>query len=147
MNKTATALITAATLALASGPLGATATTTTTVGSVNNTESTVGQSGSNTGSGEMDRQRTADLQQTFEQLDQDRDGQLDQEELSAYGSTAAGQSTSGTEPSDRGERLMEQLDEDRNGYVDEEELQQGHTPAQQKGQSGYDPAAGQSDEY
>lgn len=142
MHKTAIAFATTAALALASGPLAATATTTTTVGSVNNTESTIGQSGSNVGDTSMDRERTADLQQIFEQLDQDGDGQLDQEELSSYGTTAAGQSTSGMEAGDRGERLMEQLDADRDGYVDEEELQQGHTPARQKGQSGYDPEAG-----
>ncbi|BES73578.1 hypothetical protein RE428_45960 [Marinobacter nanhaiticus D15-8W] len=71
---------------------------------------------------QMDQAGTQSGQgRSFDQLDQDNDGQLSESELNAYGATAAGQQTSAK---NRGEQAMQRLDEDRNGSVSREELQQ-----------------------
>ncbi|BES73576.1 hypothetical protein RE428_45940 [Marinobacter nanhaiticus D15-8W] len=56
---------------------------------------------------------------TFKQLDRDNNGLLDQSELDAYGSPAAGAAQ------DRGEKILRVLDENDDGKVDIRELQEG----------------------
>lgn len=56
---------------------------------------------------------------TFNQLDRDNNGLLDQSELDAYGSPAAGPSQN------RGEKILRVLDENDDGKVDIRELQEG----------------------
>lgn len=60
-------------------------------------------------------------QPNFDELDRNQDGKLDEDELSAYGSTAAG----------GGEDMMDRLDQDGDGAVSQEELQKGSSSAQQ----------------
>ena len=111
MNKTAIAIATAATLSLLAGPLLAQSSSPTSRGantgmggSMADTES-VGQSAPTGGNKEV-----------FEQLDENGDGQLDETELSAYGTTAAGTGVQGTDD------LMQQLDEDQDGALSEKEF-------------------------
>ena len=74
----------------------------------------MGQTAGNTGQGAMG------TNQNFQDLDRNQDGNLDEEELNTFGSTAAGTDT-GAE-SDRGARNLEFYDEDRNENVSEEEF-------------------------
>ncbi|WP_166256581.1 EF-hand domain-containing protein [Marinobacter salicampi] len=66
----------------------------------------------------------------FDDLDRNKDGVLDEEELNELGATAAGQG--GTEADDpakadkRGERMMNRLDADESGDVSKEEYESGH---------------------
>ncbi len=65
--------------------------------------------------------------QTFSQLDKNTDGKLDENELNAWGSTAAGgtSGTSGAGDTDRGERILNRYDLDDDGSVTKRELDQG----------------------
>lgn len=60
---------------------------------------------------------------TFDELDRNQDGKLDEDELNTWGSTAAGPNDD-QKGSERGERLMERYDRDGDGAVSEEELEQ-----------------------
>lgn len=103
---------------------------------------TTGQSRSAQGedSGQADRQsptsNTGDqanttastLDQRFNQLDLNQDGELDEDELSQYGSTAAGGSAGSAESEgnrDQGERLLKLYDHDDNDAVTQQELEKG----------------------
>lgn len=68
--------------------------------------------------------------QDFRRLDQNQDGRLTEDELSQYGSPAAGQS-----------QLLERYDQDGNGTVSRQELQQGPQARQQPGQQKQDQQA------
>lgn len=56
---------------------------------------------------------------TFDQLDRDNNGLLDQSELDAYGANSADKAHN------RGERILRALDEDRDGAVTPRELSEG----------------------
>lgn len=58
--------------------------------------------------------------QGFDDLDQNRDGMLDQDELDQYGSPAAG--TDREDEGDRGDRNMQFYDENQDGSVSEDEF-------------------------
>ena len=61
-------------------------------------------------------------QTDFDRLDENQDGMLDQEELNAYGSTAAGQQDSGEMG---GAEMLDSLDMDGDGAISQEEMEQG----------------------
>lgn len=81
-----------------------------------------GQQGqqSQQGGQQMDQQGPQLTRQDFIRLDQNSDGMLDEEELSRYGSPAAG-----------GEQLMQRYDQDQDGTVTRKELQLGQQQQQQ----------------
>ncbi len=60
---------------------------------------------------------------SFDELDRDGDGKLDEDELNRYGSTAAGNPQGGD--SDQGERMLELYDRDEDDALTEDELKQG----------------------
>lgn len=57
---------------------------------------------------------------SFEGLDRDGDGELDEDELNTYGAPAAQKLADET---DRGARMLEQMDEDDSGSVNEQEFE------------------------
>lgn len=149
MNKTALAIATAATMALA-GPLAAQTTGTPTspgagaigssadqpqAGGTTGPVGTSGQTGVTSDQTDVTSDPTAGAiespgiggadsmartQPNFNELDSNRDGELDEEELNAYGSTAVGQS--GTE--NRSQQMMRDYDRDRSGTLNEDEMRQ-----------------------
>lgn len=67
-------------------------------------------------------------QADFDELDRNQDGKLDEDELSAYGSTAAGQAGGDAES---GEKMLDRLDQDGDGAISQEELQQEASPSEE----------------
>lgn len=63
--------------------------------------------------------------QSFDDLDRNQDGQLDEEELNVWGSTAAGSETDNQGDQDRGERMMQRYDHDGDGAISKDEMDQG----------------------
>ncbi|MEX2474253.1 EF-hand domain-containing protein [Marinobacter sp.] len=59
---------------------------------------------------------------SFDELDRDGDGQLDEKELNRYGSTAAGNEQSGA--SDQGKQFLEMYDRDGDDKLSKDELEQ-----------------------
>lgn len=57
----------------------------------------------------------------FDELDRNKDGKLDEDELNRFGSTAAG-STNTKSGEDHGERMLKEYDKDMDGYVSKEEM-------------------------
>jgi hypothetical protein len=129
MKKTAIAIATAASLSLFAGPLvaGNNASTSADAGvSSGQAGASASQSGSvstgQTGAGMGETSgAVAGSQPDFDQMDSNGDGQLDEDELNTYGSTAAGQGAG-----EDGESMMERYDTDGDGSVSEQELQQGN---------------------
>lgn len=109
MKKTALALATAATLAFATAPVFA--------GESNN--KAPGTQSEVLGSPGQDMAQDSG-QTSFDDLDRNGDDRLDESELNAYGSTAAGGTQSDAQS---GEQILEQLDEDGDGSVSREEMQ------------------------
>lgn len=64
---------------------------------------------------------------SFDELDRNNDGELDQEELSSAGATAVGQSGS----EDRSQQMMQDYDEDRSGTLNEEEMRRAQEGSRQ----------------
>ncbi|MFW5824302.1 MAG: hypothetical protein ACOCVV_04995 [Marinobacter sp.] len=63
---------------------------------------------------------------TFDQLDRNQDGKLDEDELNAWGSTAAGQGSEERRNIEgRTERMLDKFDHDDDGAITEDELDQG----------------------
>ncbi|MCL7945381.1 EF-hand domain-containing protein [Marinobacter sp. ATCH36] len=60
----------------------------------------------------------------FDELDRNKDGELDEDELNRFGATAAGSSDNQGDK-DRGERMMKQYDRDDDGSVTKEEFDSG----------------------
>lgn len=60
---------------------------------------------------------------SFDELDRDGNGKLDEEELNRYGNTAAGNTQSGD--SEQGEQMLELYDRDDDDALTEEELKLG----------------------
>lgn len=121
MKKTALAIATAASLSLfLAGPLAADSSAT---GAGANT----GQGGSMTDTQSVGQSSGAmgGDQETFDRLDQNGDGNLDEDELSAYGSTAAGGSAAGDSSAGGSGDMMDKMDKDGNGEVSQEEFQEG----------------------
>lgn len=78
--------------------------------------------------GDQANTTASNLDQRFNQLDLNQDGELDEDELSRYGSTAAGGSAGSTESEgnkDQGERLLKLYDHDDNDVVTQQELEKG----------------------
>lgn len=69
---------------------------------------------------------------SFDELDRNGDGKLDEDELNRYGSTAAGNEQS--RDTDQGEQMLERYDSDNDGALTEEELKSGN-----KSRTGMDP--------
>ncbi|MDX1551653.1 MAG: EF-hand domain-containing protein [Marinobacter sp.] len=69
---------------------------------------------------------------SFDELDRNSDGKLDEDELNRYGSTAAGNAQS--RDTDQGEQMLERYDSDNDGALTEEELKSGN-----KSRTGMDP--------
>lgn len=131
MKKTAIAIATAASLSLFAGPLvagsddkeGAAATGGTTgtqeQGMTGTGTATQGQ-GMQQQQGMQQEQAGVDPEAILEHYDANGDGQLDEQELSIFGATAAGQQLGTTD----GQQLMQRLDQDGDGAVDKQDLQQ-----------------------
>lgn len=115
MNKTAIAIATAASLTFFAGPLAAEATGTGAASTDSASELTQGQP-----HGEGMGQANMDADQIMERYDTNNDDELNEEELSVFGATAAGQA--GQDQQDQGEQMMQRLDEDGDGSVTKEEL-------------------------
>jgi|25_taG_2_1085351.scaffolds.fasta_scaffold01062_5 Ca2+-binding EF-hand superfamily protein len=86
-------------------------------------------SSQDTTSGQVGDQQNLQAGQTgqtrnFDEMDRDGDGELTEEELNIYGSTAAGTTQSGSNQ-DRGERMLEKYDENNDGALSEDEYKQG----------------------
>jgi hypothetical protein len=62
---------------------------------------------------------------SFDDLDRNQDGQLDEDELNTWGSTAAGSATGDQVDEDRGERMMQRYDRDGDGSVSQDEMDRG----------------------
>lgn len=62
--------------------------------------------------------------QDFDELDQNKDGKLDEDELNRYGATAAG-GTDTEGGKDYGERMLKMYDHDDDGTVSEQEMEAG----------------------
>lgn len=60
---------------------------------------------------------------SFEQLDKDGDGELDEGELSNFGAPAAGPQVGDEPESDRGQRVLNMLDHDGDGAVTPDEFE------------------------
>lgn len=114
MNKTAIAIATAASLTFFAGPLAAEATGTGAASTDSAAELTQGQP-----HGEGMGQANMDADQIMEQYDTNDDGELNEDELSVSGATAAGQTG---QEQEHGEKMMQRLDEDDDGAVTKEEL-------------------------
>lgn len=69
---------------------------------------------------------------SFNELDRDGDGKLNEEELNRYGSTAAGNTQN--RDTDQGEQMLEMYDRDNDGALTEEEIKAGN-----KSRTGMDP--------
>ena len=124
MNKTAIAVATAASLSLFAGPLVASDSSSTGASANTGTNPTTGQveSQGNTqagGSAASMAQTTndPDFEPNFERLDENRDGELDENELNAFGGTAAGQNMGDAER----QKLMGDFDADQSNTLNEEE--------------------------
>lgn len=120
MNRTALTIAAAVSLSLSAGTLTAGENAKQEGGQGNTSRGMTSQDqygvmGKEQGSGSMAGQR-----QTFEVLDSDGNGVLTEEELGAYGSTAAG-----GQSQDQGKQMMESLDEDRDGVVTQDEMERG----------------------
>lgn len=111
MNRTAIAIATAAALTFFAGPLAA---ETGAADPGKAPELTQGQPG---GEG-MGHASQMDADEVMQRYDMNNDGQLDEEELSIFGATAAGQQAEPQDP----EEMMQRLDEDGDGNVSKEEL-------------------------
>lgn len=61
--------------------------------------------------------------QSFDELDQNQDGKLDEEELNVWGSTAAG--ADNQDDKDHGERMLQRYDRDDDGAISKDEMEQG----------------------
>lgn len=84
---------------------------------------TTGQSTS--GSNDAGGQASTSAQgQNFDELDQNKDGKLDEDELNRYGATAAGGTNTegGKDPS---ERMLKMYDHDDDGSVSKQEMEAG----------------------
>lgn len=68
--------------------------------------------------------RGSNTTQTFDDLDRNQDGKLDENELNTWGSTAAGNSTSVQEDQDRGERLLQRYDRNGDNAISKDEMDQ-----------------------
>ena len=64
--------------------------------------------------------------QAFDELDKNQDGKLDEDELNAWGSTAAGPDAAGEGNSIKAEQMLERYDQDGDGTLSRDELQ--HAP-------------------
>ncbi len=64
--------------------------------------------------------------QAFDELDKNQDGVLDEDELNAWGSTAAGPDATGEVNSIKAEQMLERYDQDGDGALSRDELQ--HAP-------------------
>lgn len=122
MNKTAIAIATAASLALFTSPLVAEETGVGAMAGEPEDKQSQHQGksmehGQHQGTG-MD-QAGMDADAVIEHYDADGDGKLDEDELSVFGATAAGQDPMRV----KGEPLIDHLDEDGDGSVSKEELQ------------------------
>jgi hypothetical protein len=117
MNKTVIAIASAASLSLLAGPLAVADTS---------DDKHMEKSGSGA-STSMDTAQVPDPDYApdFNELDQNQDGQIDEDELNMYGSTAAGQSGQ-TGSQDYSEDMMKRYDQDGDGSISEQEMQQGH---------------------
>ncbi len=63
--------------------------------------------------------------ETFGELDQNQDGALDEDELNAWGNTAAGGDEKGKSQEKRAERMLEKYDNDDDGTISQEEMEEG----------------------
>lgn len=63
--------------------------------------------------------------QSFDELDKNQDGKLDEDELNAWGSTAAGPDSSGEAGSAKAEKMLERYDRDGDRSLSKEEMEQG----------------------
>ncbi|MFN2361618.1 MAG: EF-hand domain-containing protein [Marinobacter sp.] len=63
----------------------------------------------------------------FDELDRNKDGELDEDELNRFGATAAG-SSGNQGDKDHGKRMMKQYDRDDDGSVTKEEFDSGSEP-------------------
>lgn len=63
--------------------------------------------------------------QSFDELDQNQDGKLDEEELNVWGSTAAGAASNNQDDKDHGERMLQRYDHDGDGAISKDEMEQG----------------------
>lgn len=62
--------------------------------------------------------------QDFDELDQNKDGQLDEDELNRYGATAAG-GTDTEGGKDQSERMLKMYDHDDDGSISKREMEAG----------------------
>jgi len=63
--------------------------------------------------------------QSFDELDKNQDGKLDEEELNAWGSTAAGPDASGEAGSAKAEKMLDRYDRDGDRSLSKEEIEHG----------------------
>lgn len=63
--------------------------------------------------------------QSFDELDQNQDGKLDEEELNVWGSTAAGGASGDQDGKDHSERMLQRYDHDGDGAISKDEMDQG----------------------
>lgn len=142
MFKTLIALVTATSLTVFAGPLaaagdsvksgaatGAGAATTETGASQSGKAASESSGYGSAQKGVIETQVQPSFEPNFERLDQNKDGQLDQDELNAYGATAAGQGTgqnTQTQTSQDDTAVMERYDTNRDGGLSPDEFEAGY---------------------